>query len=45
MRWGTSIVDHDRSYPDGHPAVRIDDTDTYLLHGAVRELEAHLLHE
>src|SRR6266545_294090 len=45
MRWGTTIVDHDRSYPDGHLAVRVDDTDTHLLHGAARELEAHLLHE
>jgi len=45
MRWGTSIVDHDRSYPDGHLAVRVDDTDTHLLHGAARELEAHLAHE
>jgi hypothetical protein len=45
MRWGTSIVDHDRSYPDGHPAVRVDDANTHLLHGAARELEAHLLHE
>jgi hypothetical protein len=45
MRWGTSIVDHARSYPDGHLAVRVDDTDTYLLHGAARELEAHLAHE
>ena len=45
MRWGTSIVDHDRSYPDGHLAVRVDDTDTHLLHGAAHELESHLLHE
>jgi hypothetical protein len=45
MRWGTSIADHDRSYADSHLAVRVDDTDTYLLHGAARELEAHLAHE
>jgi len=45
MRWGTTIVDHHRSYPDGHLAVRVDDTDTHLLHGAARELEAHLAHE
>jgi hypothetical protein len=44
MRWGTSIVDHDRSYPDSHRAVRADDADIHL-HGAARELEAHLLHE
>jgi hypothetical protein len=44
MRWGTSIVDHDRSYPDGHLAVRVDDIDTDHL-AAACELEAHLLHE
>jgi hypothetical protein len=43
MRWGTSIVDHRRSYPDGPPAVRVDDTDQ--LHAAARELEALALHE
>jgi hypothetical protein len=45
MRWGTSIVDHARSYPDGQWAVRVDDTDTYQLGAAVRELEALVLHE
>jgi hypothetical protein len=45
MRWGTSIVDHHRSYPDGNLAVRVDDTDTYQLTAAARELEALLLHE
>jgi hypothetical protein len=45
MRWGTNFVDHDRSYSDGHLAVRVDDSDTHLLHGAARELQAHLLHE
>jgi hypothetical protein len=45
MHWGTSIVDHHRSYPNGHLAVRVDVTDTHLLHGAARELEAHLVHE
>jgi hypothetical protein len=45
MRWGTSIVDHDRSYPDGQLAVRVDETDTYQLYAAARELEALLLHE
>jgi len=45
MRWATSIVDHDRSYPDGQWVVRVDDTDTYQLYAAARELEALLLHE
>jgi hypothetical protein len=45
MRWGTSIVDHARSYPDGQWTVRVDDTDTYQLYTAARELEALLLHE
>jgi hypothetical protein len=44
MRWGTSIVDHHRSYPDGQLAVRVDDTDTDHL-AAASELEALLLHE
>jgi hypothetical protein len=43
MRWGTTIVDHPESYPDGPPAVRVDDTDQ--LHAAARELEAMVLHE
>jgi hypothetical protein len=43
MRWGTTIVDHSRSYPDDPPAVRVDDTDQ--LQAAVRELEAVALHE
>jgi hypothetical protein len=43
MRWGTTIVDHPESYPDGPPAVRVDDTDQ--LQAAVRELEAVALHE
>ncbi len=45
MRWGSTIVDHHRSYPHGQAAVRVDDTDTYQLQAAARELEAHLLHE
>jgi hypothetical protein len=45
MRWGTSIVDHPRSYPDGPPAVRVDDIGTDQLHAAARELEAQVLHE
>jgi hypothetical protein len=45
MRWGTSIVDQHRSYPHGPSALRVDDTDTYQLQAAARELHAHLLHE
>ncbi len=45
MHWGTSTVDHHRSYPHGQATVRVDDTDTYQLQAAARELEAHLLHE
>jgi hypothetical protein len=43
MRWGTTIVDQHRSYPDGPPAVRVDDTDQ--LQAAARELEALVLYE
>jgi hypothetical protein len=43
MRWGTTIVDHPESSPDGPPAVRVDDTDQ--LQAAARELEAVALHE
>jgi hypothetical protein len=43
MRWGTTIVDHPRSYPDDPPAVRVDDIDQ--LQAAARELEAVALHE
>jgi hypothetical protein len=39
------LADHPRSYPAHHPAVRVDDTDTWLLAAAARELEAHLLFE
>jgi hypothetical protein len=42
MRWGTTIVDHPRSYPHGPPAVRVD---TSQLQAAARELEALALHE
>jgi hypothetical protein len=45
MRWGTSIVDYHRSYPDGQLAVRVDDTDTDQLSAAACELEALVLHE
>ncbi len=37
------IADHPRSYP-GAP-LAVDDTDTYHLAAAARELDAHLLHE
>jgi hypothetical protein len=43
MRWGTTIVDHPESYPDGPPAVRVDDIDQ--LQAPTRELEAAALHE
>jgi hypothetical protein len=43
MRWGTTIVDQPECYPDGPPAVRVDDTDQ--LQAAARELEAVALHE
>jgi hypothetical protein len=43
MRWGTTIVDQPESYPDGPPAVRVDDIDQ--LQAAARELEALALHE
>src|SRR4029453_437909 len=39
------LADHPRSYPAHHPAVLVDDTDTWLLAVAARELEAHLLFE
>jgi hypothetical protein len=39
------LADHPRSYPAHHPTVRVDDTDTWLLAAAARELEAHLLFE
>jgi hypothetical protein len=45
MRWGTTIVDQHRSYPDGPAAVRVIDTDTDQLQAAARELEAVVLHE
>jgi hypothetical protein len=43
MREDTALADHNRSYPAGPPAVRIDDTDQ--LQAAARELEALVLHE
>jgi hypothetical protein len=43
MRWGTTIVDHSRSYSHNPPAVRVDDIEQ--LQAAVRELEAVALHE
>src|SRR5829696_8863560 len=39
------LADHPRSYPAHHPTVRVDDTDTWLLAAAARELEAHLSFE
>jgi hypothetical protein len=45
MREDTALADHNRSYPAGPPAVQIDDTDTYQLQAAARELEALVLHE
>jgi hypothetical protein len=39
------IADHPRSYPAHHWAVPVDDTDTWLLAAAARELEAHLVFE
>jgi hypothetical protein len=44
MREDTALADHPRSYP-AHPTVRVDDTDTWLLAAAARELEAHLSFE
>ena len=38
------LADHPRSYLE-HPAVRVDDTDTYQLQAAASELEALALHE
>jgi hypothetical protein len=43
MRENTALADHNRSYPAGPPAVRIDGTDQ--LQAAARELEALVLHE
>ena len=40
-----SLDDHSRSYAAHHRTVRVDDTDTWLLAAAARELEAHLLFE
>jgi|SRR5215211_109292 hypothetical protein len=39
------LADHPRSYPAHHPTVPVEDTDTWLLAAAARELEAHLLFE
>ena len=40
-----SLADHTRSYPAHDVAVPVDDTDTWLLAAAARELEAHLVFE
>jgi hypothetical protein len=39
------LADHPRSYPAHHQTVRVDDTDTWLLAAAARELETHVLFE
>ena len=39
------LADHPRSYPAHHPTVPVEDTDTWLLAAAARELEAHLVFE
>jgi hypothetical protein len=39
------LADHPRWYPAHHRAVPVDDTDTWLLAAAARELEAHLVFE
>jgi hypothetical protein len=39
-----SFADHPRSHPHGPPAIQVDDTDTYQLQAAARELEALVLH-
>ena len=39
------LADHPRSSPAHQPTVRVDDTDTWLLAAAARELEAHLSFE
>jgi hypothetical protein len=39
------LADHPESYPEGPPAVLVDDTDTFQLQAAARELEALVLHE
>jgi hypothetical protein len=39
------LADHPEPYPDDPPAVPVDDTDTFLLQAAARELEALVLHE
>jgi hypothetical protein len=45
MREDTALADHPRSYLHDQAAVGVDDTDTYQLTSAARELDAHLLHE
>jgi hypothetical protein len=45
MREDPALADHDRSYPDGPPDVRVDITDSDQLQAAARELEALALHE
>src|SRR5215218_5906808 len=45
MREDTALADHPRSYPHGQQVVRVDDTNTFQLQAAARELEALALHE
>ena len=46
MREDPALADHHRSYPDGPPAVRVDDPDSSQLQAAAaRELEGLALHE
>jgi hypothetical protein len=45
MRDLTALADQTQSYPVGLPAVPVDDSDTYQLQAAARELEAQLLFE
>jgi hypothetical protein len=46
MREDPALADHDRSYSDGPPVVRVDDPDSSQLQAAAaRELEALALHE
>jgi hypothetical protein len=45
MREDTALADHPRSYPQGQQVVWVDDTNTFQLQAAARELEALALHE
>jgi hypothetical protein len=45
MREDTALADHPQSYPHGQQSVRVDDTNSFQLQAAARELEALALHE